>query len=374
MIMFTDMKLFFNLVMVLFLAGCNYSNEQEGNLKLFGSIENYNGGMVVLERITQGGALPVDTIEVVDNSFQAKVKVSGPDFYRLNLEGRQYVSMILSGNEGEIEVHAEGDNPRGFSEISGSYDTNFKSEMDIVMTDFQTSRGEMQQVMIQARSQGDVEAYNTSIRNMEGLAKDAERDLKALIWQATPSLAAYYGIQMIDAESNFHFIDSVYQKMDASIPNHYLVKNLGVMVDTKRNLAIGEPAPEISLPSPDGELVSLSSLRGNYVLIDFWAAWCKPCRAENPNVVRMYNKYSDKNFEILGVSLDRTKEAWLKAIDQDQLPWMHVSDLKFWNSIAAKTYQISSIPATYLIDPEGNIIAKNLRGPSLEKKLAEIFG
>ena len=108
-------------------------------------------------------------------------------------------------------------------------------------------------------------------------------------------------------------------------------------------------------------------------MIDFWAAWCKPCRAENPNVVRLYNQYKDKGFEVFGVSLDRTREDWLKAIEDDGLTWPQVSDLKYFNSAAAELYQIEAIPATYLLDPDGKIIAKDLRGPALEAKLAKLF-
>jgi thiol-disulfide isomerase/thioredoxin len=109
------------------------------------------------------------------------------------------------------------------------------------------------------------------------------------------------------------------------------------------------------------------------VLIDFWAAWCKPCRQENPNVVRLYSQYNSKGFEVFGVSLDRTREDWVKAIADDKLTWTHVSDLMYFNSAAAELYQIQAIPATYLIDPDGKIIGKDLRGPSLEAKLAELF-
>ena len=139
--------------------------------------------------------------------------------------------------------------------------------------------------------------------------------------------------------------------------------------------AVGSMAPEFTQADTSGAPVKLSSFRGKYVLVDFWASWCMPCRQENPNVVRAYNKYKGKNFTILGVSLDRPdgKAQWLKAIKDDGLTWNQVSDLKYWNNEVASLYRISSIPQNFLIDPTGKIIAKNLRGVDLEVKLAEIF-
>lgn len=137
---------------------------------------------------------------------------------------------------------------------------------------------------------------------------------------------------------------------------------------------VGKEAPNFTLNDIDGKAISLTDLRGNYVLIDFWASWCRPCRMENPNVVRVYNKYHEKGFEILGVSLDRTKDAWVQAVEKDGLEWLHVSDLKFWNSAAAQLYGVRGIPYTVLVDPDGNVVAQNLRGASLEAKLAELLG
>ncbi len=136
---------------------------------------------------------------------------------------------------------------------------------------------------------------------------------------------------------------------------------------------IGGEAPDFSQETPEGEMLSLSTLRGKVVLVDFWASWCGPCRRENPNVVRLYNEYKDKGFEILGVSLDQNRDRWLQAIEKDQLSWHHVSDLKGWKNEVAQLYNISSIPHTILLDEEGKIIARNLRGPALEAKLAELF-
>lgn len=142
----------------------------------------------------------------------------------------------------------------------------------------------------------------------------------------------------------------------------------------KNNRLMGGIAPELRLPTPEGDTLSLEDYRGKYLLIDFWASWCGPCRQENPNVRRMYAAYKDKGFEILGVSLDRSEANWIKAIEQDKLPWKHVSDLKQWKSIAAKTYGVHSIPYTVLIDPEGKIIDKRLRGSGLEKELERLLG
>jgi thiol-disulfide isomerase/thioredoxin len=121
-------------------------------------------------------------------------------------------------------------------------------------------------------------------------------------------------------------------------------------------------------------VVPLSSLRGKIVLVDFWAQWCRPCRIENPNIVDAYQKYKDKGFEVYGVSLDRSRENWLQGIEEDGLPWTHVSDLEYWQSEAARTYNINAIPASFLLDEEGRIIAKDLRGPLLHQKLKEILG
>lgn len=369
-----NMKIFFVFGIALGALSCS-SSKQEG-VKLIGQLESFaTGGFAYVERVGENGVEPYDTLTVDANgSFEEYLAIDKPAFYRLNFNGKQILSLILTGKETEVVVNADGNDPRGFWEISGSYDTEYKNQMDELIKGYQSKMQETRQVQLNARTSNDVQAFQTAQQQMLEVAKETEKELKILIRKSSPSLAAFYGMQMIDATQNFAFMDSIANELHAEMPENFHVANMISQIATQRSLSIGKVAPEITLQNPDGEEVKLSSLRGKYVLIDFWAAWCGPCRRENPNVVRVYNTYAGDNFEILGVSLDKTREKWLGAIEQDGLPWLHVSDLKFWRSQAAIDYQVTAIPATFLIDPEGKIIAKNLRGASLEAKLKEIFG
>ena len=168
-----------------------------------------------------------------------------------------------------------------------------------------------------------------------------------------------------------HFAQRFIEHFSDSDPG--AVANLRQEMKQMEGLMIGGEAPNFTQVTPEGEEISLHDLRGKVVLIDFWASWCGPCRRENPNVVRMYNEYRELGFEILGVSLDRDKNRWVQAIDQDGLEWLHVSDLKYWSNEAAQIYGVRSIPHTVLLDAEGRIVARGLRGQQLEAKLAELF-
>ena len=155
--------------------------------------------------------------------------------------------------------------------------------------------------------------------------------------------------------------------------NAAAINNLAKQVESAGKLAAGAVAPDFTQNTPEGTPLTLSSLRGKVVLVDFWASWCGPCRKENPNVVRLYNQYKDKGFDILGVSLDRKKDRWVKAIEKDGLPWHHVSDLRGWSNTVAQTYSVRSIPHTVLLDREGRIIARNLKGAQLEYQIEQLL-
>jgi len=210
----------------------------------------------------------------------------------------------------------------------------------------------------------------------ESLRQILEAQLKRA--ETVPAIhqMAYGGIlsalrQMKHPEFAF-FAESFVEIYGESRPE--AANQLRAELESNRSLMPGAQAPDFSQATPEGEELALSELRGKIVLIDFWASWCGPCRRENPNVVQVYHKYKEKGFEILGVSLDNNRDRWLGAIEEDNLTWQHVSDLKGWSNAAAQKYQVSSIPQTYLLDREGKIIARNLRGPSLERKLEELFG
>jgi peroxiredoxin len=165
-----------------------------------------------------------------------------------------------------------------------------------------------------------------------------------------------------------------FNMLSEEVRNSELGKGIAGNIAYSKIGAVGTDALDFTQNDVEGKPVKLSSFKGKYVLLDFWASWCKPCRMENPNVVKVYNKFKAKNFTVLGVSLDQSKDAWVKAIESDKLIWSHVSDLKYWENAVAQMYHIQSIPGNFLIDPNGKIVARDLRGEDLEKKLCELIG
>jgi peroxiredoxin len=168
-------------------------------------------------------------------------------------------------------------------------------------------------------------------------------------------------------------IEPVLNNFDSAILGSIYVKKLSEQVEILKRVAVGQPAIDFTMNDMQGNPVTLSSLYGKYLLVDFWASWCGPCRRENPNVVAAYNKFNDQGFEILGVSFDKNKDKWLQAVEDDRLTWKQVGDLKGWGNEAGKLYAIKSIPSNILLDPKGIIIAKNLQGEDLLAQLNKLF-
>jgi len=199
---------------------------------------------------------------------------------------------------------------------------------------------------------------------------------KKFIQENPNSIISLNALESLAYSADYADLKPLYDALTAAVKNTDAGKGLGERMPKLKAVALGAVAPEFAEADTSGKVINLSSFRGQYVLIDFWASWCGPCRRENPNVVKAYNHYKGQKFTILGVSLDKpnAKDKWLAAIHKDGLTWNHVSDLKFWDSKAVGLYAVRGIPQNFLLDPNGKIIAKNLRGDDLEDKLAEIFG
>lgn len=358
-------------VLVTFFSCGGNQADTEGKVRVSGKIENSPEGVIVLSQFTDNRPKVLDTLELDSNGeFSYDLSVTAPTFYELNISGQKIVRLALFRED--VKINYDFSNPESLS-VEGSKDTKELAKVEKLMEAYQAEVNQLNEAYYEAMSKNDTEEIKRiQTKAMALEANQAER-VKEMINSMGDSFASMAAIGLLNPKTDFQFLDQLVSRLNENYPGTTAILQNKQQLDEMRALSVGQPAPEIELPSPSGTLVKLSDLRGKYVLIDFWAAWCKPCRQENPNVVKLYNQYKDKGFEVFGVSLDRTKDDWVKAIADDGLTWTHVSDLKYFNSVAAELYQIDAIPATYMIDPDGKIIAKDLRGASLENKLAELF-
>lgn len=306
------------------------------------------------------------------------------DFYSLTLGGDQILVLLLDSAE-NLSVEAKVDSIARPSRLEGSANTtllhdlfqqmqSFDEEREALVTRIKADRSDT--AALARYSEVNME-FNTSMKRFVQDHKGSPAVLAAMsrlnIQQELPLFLEVRDALGKSIPRSEYFaayrdqVDRAEQQMKANAAQEQQMTQLDNLIP------VGSEAPDFTQNSPEGKPISLSSLRGKVVLIDFWASWCGPCRKENPNVKRVYEKYHSKGFEILGVSLDRSKEAWVGAIKQDGLPWQHVSDLAFWDNAAAQQYGVAAIPYTVLIDSKGIVLAKNLRGPALEAKLAELF-
>ncbi len=363
--------LYILLICSMLIIACGEEEKKfDGKVKISGSLDNYPEGFLVLSEYANDRTNVVDTIKVKNGGkFEYELTLDGPNFYELNLMDAETVRLALYHEDVEINYDFESQELA----LKGSRDSEMLRKIDEVTLLYQEEGNELNTEFYEAMADRDQEAIKAIQEKAMQLEVNHASRVKESINQMDGSFAALAGLGMLNPRNDFNYIDSTLNALGERYPDMKMITTWKQELDEMRALSVGQPAPEIALPNPDGNIQKLSELRGKYVLVDFWAGWCRPCREENPNVVRLYNKYKDQGFEVFGVSLDRTREMWEKAIEEDGLEWTQVSDLKYFNSEAAATYQINAIPATYMIDPDGNILAKDLRGITLENKLAEIF-
>jgi peroxiredoxin len=365
---------------VIFVTACGQKSDKsiaagvtEGAVLITGKVLNPQNNVVILEKINDSQVEAIDTFNLgEDNTFEFSVEVSEPDYYRLNVGDLQKRVLILNNSNLEILVGGAGMNDT--FNVSGSLEMNQIQEIEALFTEYNEKFSDINSQYVDAQAAGDNAKIASLTEEVNVLRVDQEKALIEYIKTMEPSITVITALAYTNLENNIPIVEDKFGKVEALYPNSKHVTAFRDQLDNSKKLAIGQPAPDIKLPNPEGDTIALSSLRGKVVLIDFWAAWCGPCRQENPNVVRMYKEYKEKGFEIYGVSLDRSKDAWVGAIAADKLTWIHVSDLKYFNSQAAALYNVEGIPFTVLIDKDGNIIGKNLRGKALERKLKEVLG
>lgn len=365
-------KSFMLLLVALVFSACTTQHPEGFEIK--GNLTNANRQTIYMEELTSTAVMIKDTVKIDKNgefTFTGQIPEIG--FYRLRLAQNNFINIILDKHD-KIQITADAKNLYYTYKIEGSENNLLLYQLNDYLKKFNFKIDSLRRVLQSFQFSPKIDSVNNALTaeyNRTMLNKI--NFIKTFIDNNFNSFVALAAIEQLDPKNDFSYYIKVDKALYTAYPNSIHVKSFHTKVSQLAQLSPGTEAPDITLNDPGGVPISLSSFRGKVVLIDFWASWCKPCRIENPNVVRLYNKYHDKGFEIYGVSLDRNKTAWVKAINDDGLTWIHVSDLGFWNSPVVKLYDINSIPQTYLVDENGIIIAKGLRGEALERKLEEIL-
>ncbi len=317
--------------------------------------------------LLDSGQNGVDTTTVAGGKFRFDIATAYPNQAIIAIQGMPGMIPFFV-EPGAIRATID---PAVGADFRGTPSNDAKSEIDNGTKVFADRMREME-AKIDAAERGTPE-YDALVEQYYAINDESEAYVRdAVLAKPNTMLAAYLLFSGAHAQTSPAQIDSLLAIV-AGVPANAFTDSLVVRRGRLAATAVGVEAPDFTQAQPDGTPLSLSSLRGKLVLIDFWASWCGPCRVENPNVVKLYDRFKDRGFDILGVSLDSNRDAWLKAIADDGLAWNHVSDLKFWQNAVAVQYGVRSIPHTVLVGPDGVIIAKNLRGAALEAKVAELL-
>ncbi|HLU86660.1 MAG TPA: TlpA disulfide reductase family protein [Taishania sp.] len=379
-----------SLICLFALVACNSNddkfdeNGKEINLEITGNIKSANGQLVKLEAVSQGGVFSVVESKVEGESFKLRTNVPGLGIYQLRIGDNPDNAIVIPANIGDhIQLDGDISNLALGVKISGvDWGKTYTEYMKLV-SEFSEAQGELMELQNKVSRDELVQRYFEMKKPVDDYAREKINQNPGSPFNLVMvnSLMPTTGLEGYPKE-NLDAIKKMAESYAKKYSNSPITQSLAEQASQIESglkeyemLKAGiKPAPEIELESPEGKVIKLSSLKGKVVLVDFWASWCKPCRMENPNVVKLYNKYKNKGFTVYSVSLDDVKSNWVSAIEQDGLIWPnHVSDLMGWKSYITKLYGVSSIPHTVLVGKDGNIIAVGLRGEQLALKLEEIL-